>query len=221
MVPPLDSAGLDNRAPPGSRACDPGFAEKRSAAWSRALSLPTLPVFPGVDAWKGMVGRPWFIIATPRPRLRNCVFHAPLREGFARFSRSGHGPRVLHRAAGPRGCPMSGERKTGTPAGPRRNHGEGIDRLSARRLRDRGGGTSRRDVERLRLNGTTFRTDGTATPSGAATTDGSRAASRKQYGSTTRATSSRPSTSTLLERNDWMLIIRDWWFADEPFGRAE
>lgn len=25
----------------------------------------------------------------------------------------------------------------------------------------------------------------------------------------------------LLERNDWMLIIRDWWFTDEPFGRAE
>ena len=25
----------------------------------------------------------------------------------------------------------------------------------------------------------------------------------------------------LLERNGWMLIIRDWWFTDEPFGRAE
>lgn len=25
----------------------------------------------------------------------------------------------------------------------------------------------------------------------------------------------------LLERNDWMLIIKDWWFTDEPFGRAE
>ena len=25
----------------------------------------------------------------------------------------------------------------------------------------------------------------------------------------------------LLERNDWMLVIRDWWFTDEPFGRAE
>lgn len=25
----------------------------------------------------------------------------------------------------------------------------------------------------------------------------------------------------LLERNDWMLIIRDWWFTDEPFERAE
>ncbi|AIZ14787.1 MULTISPECIES: LPD28 domain-containing protein [Bifidobacterium] len=21
----------------------------------------------------------------------------------------------------------------------------------------------------------------------------------------------------LLERNDWMLVIRDWWFTDEPF----
>lgn len=25
----------------------------------------------------------------------------------------------------------------------------------------------------------------------------------------------------LLERNGWMLVIRDWWFTDEPFGRAE
>lgn len=25
----------------------------------------------------------------------------------------------------------------------------------------------------------------------------------------------------LLERNDWMLVIRDWWFTDEPFKRAE
>ena len=25
----------------------------------------------------------------------------------------------------------------------------------------------------------------------------------------------------LLERNDWMLVIRDWWFTDEPFGRTE
>ena len=24
-----------------------------------------------------------------------------------------------------------------------------------------------------------------------------------------------------LKRNDWMLIIRDWWFTDEPFGRAK
>lgn len=23
----------------------------------------------------------------------------------------------------------------------------------------------------------------------------------------------------LLERNGWMLVIRDWWFTDEPFGR--
>lgn len=25
----------------------------------------------------------------------------------------------------------------------------------------------------------------------------------------------------LLERNNWMLVIRDWWFTDEPFGHAE
>lgn len=25
----------------------------------------------------------------------------------------------------------------------------------------------------------------------------------------------------LLERNGWMLVIRDWWFTDEPFGHAE
>ena len=25
----------------------------------------------------------------------------------------------------------------------------------------------------------------------------------------------------LLERNDWMLVIRDWWFTDEPVGHAE
>ena len=25
----------------------------------------------------------------------------------------------------------------------------------------------------------------------------------------------------LLERNGWMLIIRDWWFTDEPFARAK
>lgn len=25
----------------------------------------------------------------------------------------------------------------------------------------------------------------------------------------------------MLERNGWMLVIRDWWFTDEPFGRAE
>ena len=25
----------------------------------------------------------------------------------------------------------------------------------------------------------------------------------------------------LLERNGWMLVIRDWWFTDEPFERAE
>lgn len=25
----------------------------------------------------------------------------------------------------------------------------------------------------------------------------------------------------LLERNGWMLVIRDWWFTDEPFGCAE
>ena len=24
----------------------------------------------------------------------------------------------------------------------------------------------------------------------------------------------------LLERNGWMFVIRDWWFTDEPFGRA-
>ena len=25
----------------------------------------------------------------------------------------------------------------------------------------------------------------------------------------------------LLDRNGWMLVIRDWWFTDEPFGHAE
>lgn len=25
----------------------------------------------------------------------------------------------------------------------------------------------------------------------------------------------------LLERSGWMLVIRDWWFTDEPFGHAE
>ena len=25
----------------------------------------------------------------------------------------------------------------------------------------------------------------------------------------------------LPERNDWMLVIRDWWFTDEPFKRTE
>lgn len=145
MLPPCGRLRFGQSAPPGSRGRDPGFAEETERRHGcRALPLPTLPVFPGV-AWKGMVGRPWFIIATPRPRLRACVFHASSREGLR--------PILPRRARPTRPPPRGGAarlphvRRKETPAEPRRNHGKGINRPSARRVRDRGGGARRGDVE--------------------------------------------------------------------------
>ena len=172
--------------------------------------------------WKGTADPAWFIITAPRPRLRNCVFHAPLQEGFARLSRSGHGPRVLHRAAGPRAapCPAKGkqERRRDTKEW---NHADGTDGIAARRLRDRRG-TNRRDVERRasprarhhrrmallrrqgrrrRMAAMQHRENSMGQPRG-----------RHHH-------ARRPRPAARKER--WMLVIRDWWFTDEPFGRAE
>ena len=47
-----------------------------------------------------MVGRPWFIIATPRPRLRACVFHAPSRAMWSSLRLNGQDvPDGWHRYA--------------------------------------------------------------------------------------------------------------------------
>lgn len=106
----------------------------------RARSSPTLPGFPGVDAWKGTVGRPWFIIAAPRPRLRTCVFHAPLREGSPDHPEAGtaHASSTARRCCEAAPCPAKGKQERRQDI-KEWNHADGTDGIAARRLRDRRG----------------------------------------------------------------------------------
>lgn len=118
-------------------------------------------------------------------------------------------------------CPAKGkqERRRDTKEW---NHADGTDGIAARRLRDRRG-TNRRDVERrasprarhhrrmalLRRQGRRRRM---------AAMQHRENSMGQPRGRHHHARRPRPAAR---KRNGWMLVIRDWWFTDEPFGRAE
>lgn len=101
------------------------------------------------------------------------------------------------------------------------DHADGTDGIAARRLRDRRG-TNRRDVERrasprarhprrmalLRRQGRRRRM---------AAMQHREERMGQPRGRHRHARRHRPAA----RKNNWMLVIRDWWFTDEPFGHAE
>lgn len=118
-------------------------------------------------------------------------------------------------------CPAKGKQERRRDI-KERDHADGTNGIAARRLRDRGGGVHRRDVERRapprarhprrmallhrqgrrrRMAAMQHRKERMGQPRG-----------RHRH-----ARRPRPAA----RKNNWMLIIKDWWFTDEPFGHAE